>query len=320
MSESSELAQLREYPIMDYLNSKGITLREEGNKAWCSSPFSRDSNWSFCVYKDTNSFFDWSTGIGGDVFALIKSLEQINFADAIKLVKSKNFQPIKVPNYKQFKENKTFSKEFRLSAYINNDPGDVEMIKRYAESRGIVDNYIYGKFYQRIGEDLIPVPAMMFVHVDEDGQICGAKFRKVNNFNSRDGRNNARFSARGALGFYTLEYIPASHFLEPVVFLVESETSANSLHRYLREQNIPNIVISPGGVASVPKKLPPKYKDLTLKIIIDYDGNEDLYQERLKRYNHLNGIPLKLILNKGEDINSLYCSKQMYKIETLIFN
>ncbi len=61
-----------------------------------------------------------------------------------------------------------------------------------------------------------------------------------------------------------------------------------------------------------------EYRELKKKLIIDYDGNEELYQQRLKLYEGLGAEPIKLILPKGEDINSLYCKKQMWLIEHML--
>ena len=57
---------------------------------------------------------------------------------------------------------------------------------------------------------------------------------------------------------------------------------------------------------------------MKIKLIIDYDGNETLYEERFKLYAHLNPEPIRLILAKGEDINSLYNLNKMYVIENLL--
>jgi len=154
-------------------------------------------------------------------------------------------------------------------------------------------------------------PAMMFIHKDESMRITGAKFRKITN-------DGSRFSARGKLGFYILETECSESFYKKTVFLVESETSANSLWEFLKRKNRPAIVISTGGVSLVPDELPKAYKDLPKKLIIDYDGNETLYNDRLKLYSHLGAKPIKLILPKGEDINSLFNLNKIDLIEYLL--
>jgi hypothetical protein len=66
------------------------------------------------------------------------------------------------------------------------------------------------------------------------------------------------------------------------------------------------------------KELPEHLQNSKIKLIVDFDGNEKLYQERLRLYKDLGAEPIKLILPKGEDINSLFVKKQMYLIEHLL--
>ena len=76
-------------------------------------------------------------------------------------------------------------------------------------------------------------------------------------------------------------------------------------------------VVSYGGVAAVPKELP---FDMPTKIIIDFDGNEKLYEERLELYGHLRGVPIKMMLPKGEDLNSLWVKNKIQIVNKLILD
>lgn len=302
--------------IVDYLHSRGIETRQNGSKTFCSSPFSRDSNWSFCIYP-SNTYHDWSTGANGDLLDLVQRLELCTFPEAIAHVLEGEFKTIR-PNYKKYREEEIVYKDFKLDKYINNNRREISEIREYANGRGIVEGYEPGIFFTRDGDDWIRNPAVMFPHVDENLNICGVKFRKINNFDRKDGSNKPRFSARGRQCFYILENIIEDSFEAPVLYLVESESSANSLWMYCKEIKKNCVVISFGGVSSAPSVIPNKYKDFKLKIIIDYDGDEKLYNERLELYSHLNGEPIKLMLPKGEDINSLYTSKRINLINNLI--
>ena len=72
--------QFKKMSITSYLIDRGM-FPEKGekfdrsNKTWFSSPFSNDSSPSFAVYESTNTFYDWSTGIGGDLINLVMNLE-----------------------------------------------------------------------------------------------------------------------------------------------------------------------------------------------------------------------------------------------------
>lgn len=311
--EKKQLAKDKD--IVEYLNFSGISTEQHGAKHFASSPFSRDSNWSFCIYP-SNTYFDWSTGYHGDIIDLVKRMESVSFVEAVdKLIE--NDISIYKPNYKAQRATKR-DVPFDYSKYINNSKNEIKLIDDYANGRAITDGYYHGVFFTRNDGKWVRHPALMFLHCDVDLQPSGVKFRKVIESSDEDGDNGPRFSARGHQGLYILENIIEDSFESPVVYLVESETSANSLWEYTKRLNKSCVVISFGGVSSAPKNIPDKYREYELKIIIDYDGNEDLYNERLKNYSHLNGEPIKLILPKGEDINSLYCKNKINLIKNSI--
>lgn len=314
MDDKLELA--RSKSIVDYLHSRGIETQKSGGKYFCSSPFSRDTNWSFCIYP-SNTYFDWSTGAHGDIIDLVQKIELCDFKTALNHLVDGDYRPIR-PNYKQYRNNEKVYQDFDISKFINNNPQEREQIKEYANGRGITEGFEYGIFFTRDGDSWVRNPSLMFPHVDNNLKLCGAKFRKVNNFSIKDGSNNVRFSARGRQCFYILENLIEDSFDDPVLYLVESESSANSLWMYCRELKRNCVVISFGGVSSAPSTIPDRYKDFELKIIIDYDGNEKLYNERLKLYKHLNGTHIKLMLPKGEDLNSLYNNKTINLINNLL--
>jgi hypothetical protein len=315
-------------PIKDYLNEIGIPTRKEGNRYFASSPFSRDSNWSFCIYP-TNTFFDFSSGHGGNIINLVARIDGTSVQEAAKKLRQGISHEKYKPNYKRIKEQLRSQTPFDYEKYINTDPEECKQIKAYAASRGITEGYFCGVFFTRVGNDFrgkiegkwIRVPALGFLHVDKDLKPCGTKFRKLVVGQPKD--QSPRFSARGQLGLYLLDGLKVNQLLKqtsPALYVVESESSANSLFSWKKGRNEPCVILSRGGVASVPKlaDLPEEYQVLPIKLIIDYDGNEELYQQRLLLYKDLNAEPIKLILPKGEDINSLYCKNEMWKIEKML--
>ena len=62
--------------------------------------------------------------------------------------------------------------------------------------------------------------------------------------------------------------------------------------------------------------IPKKYDAYERYVIIDYDNDEKLYKNRIETYENL-AKPIKMILPKGEDINSLYNSASK---KHLLFN
>ncbi len=293
--------------ILDYLQTKGIPYRQHGTNYFCSSPFSNDSNWSLCVYPRTNSFFDWSNGFGGDVWRLISLIEGKKIHE---LKSSFNYEAYQSYNKKQYSEPKRTQKPFDYTRYLNTNSEERKKIKEYADSRCLEDgNYEYCFYNQPLGGEWERIPAVGFLHVDENLKPCGIKFRKLTD-------DNPRFSARGKLGMYILQS-PAVLGTD-TVYVVEGEANANSLAIYLKSLSKKVCVISFGGVSLCGAKLPTTLKNYSIKLIIDYDGNEDLYQQRLKNYESMNAEPIKLILPKGEDINSLHMKNKLYLIENLL--
>jgi hypothetical protein len=306
--------------IKEYLESIGVSTRQEGKRYFASSPFSRDSNWSFVIYP-TNTYFDFSTGHGGNIINLVSRIRNISLSDAaLELKQGIKYEKYK-PNYKRSKEELFKEVEFDLSKYINKNPEECTQIHKYALTRGIREGYFCGVFFTRNKEKWVRVPALGFLHVDKNLKPCGAKFRRLIPLTGSNDQS-PRFSARGQLGWYVLSNETQTGTLseQPTLYVVESESSANSLINYMKGINRPTIVLSRGGVSSAPKleDLPEHFQKLPKKLIIDYDGNEELYNQRLKLYKDLDAQPIKLILQKGEDINSLYCKNEMWKIENLL--
>lgn len=311
-----ELQEARDISIKDYLEQRGVRVEKAGRKWFCSSPFSRDSNWSFAIYPN-NTFYCWSTGKGGDIIKLVQYLEGLDFKSALKHLEEREYKKYQV-NYKKFKEDEDFWKDFDYTKYLTHDDKEKAAIISYGASRSIRSGFDCGVYFTRNFESNTWVrnPSLMFPHQDKDGNVIGAKFRSIPN---DDGSyNSTRFSMRGRPGFYILNTNAPETFQRCICFLSESETSTNSLWSYLRDKKVPATVLCVGGVSSAPKEIPDKYKDREVRLVIDYDGDEKLYQERLKLYEHLNVKPIKIILPKGEDINSLYHNGEMWKIESLL--
>ena len=301
--------------VVAYLRTLGIECQYRGNIYVCSSPFSRDTNWSFTVYP-TNSYYCWSTGSHGDIIDLVRHFNSCGFGEALRLIESLNLPEHNVKDFEVVTEHKS---QFDYSKYINRNKDEVEAIFSYAKSRRITSGFLPGVYFTRVytGQNdfyLVRQPSLMFLHVDKDLKICGAKFRNIND------NIHPRFTARGDLGFYILDTGIPKAYGEVRKFLCESETSANSLWQFLTERGVAATIYSMGGVSNPPKETPVDIQGTRLLLIIDYDGDGTLYEERLKKYSHLNIKPIKLILPKNEDINSLYCQDKMYLIEKLLLN
>lgn len=299
--------------ITSFLSDRGLTPEESrGGRTWFSSPFSSDSSPSFVVYEKTNSFYDWANGVGGDIISLVQKLEDCTPMEAIKVLSSGNLLPIHTKySHKKKPSNESF-KNFDYKKYILNSREDILEVRKYASSRKIKTDYLCGQFFEKQSDkdinDWVGIPSIMFIHRDEDFDICGVKFREINP------RGKRRFNSRGRLCYYVLKNITTE---TPKVYIVESETSANSLLNICKEFDISCFILSVGGVHSVPDRLPEGLDEFERRVIIDYDGDEKLYQERIARYSHL-GEGIKIELPKEEDINSLYCKNEYQFLKELL--
>lgn len=301
MDYYTRVKEARAYPISDMLEMVGSSPKGSGKRRFYSSPFSSDSSPSLCVYPN-NTYYDWSNGFGGDSIHLYMKIKNCSFREAVdSLASSSSLDDIEGYITTKYKQSKVTKKEFSKGHYIVTDKNEIELIKEYAEGRGIKSGYYPAKIRDFSSGEGVTKLAVMFLHFDEQLNECGAKFRFID-------PGKSRFTARGELKFYILENIIDNHFAEPTIYFVESESSANSLCEIMKKKYINGIVFSMGSQSNKFSEIPERYeKYRNRKIIIDYDGNEEKYEEILKLHKGW-GEPIKLLLPKGEDINSLYSS------------
>lgn len=291
----------KSYPdIVTFLKSKGCDVVRDGNRYITHSPIkalqgSIDKTPSFTVFPD-GKWKDFSTGLYGDVY----KLQEILGGDLGNLPA---FQPIITTKQQDWKGQIP-------SKYLEVSQEEIEKIQAYAGSRGITEGYIPGCYFR---PDYSKRLSLLFLH-QINGVLSGAKFRALPESLSLGER---KCVVRGKCGFYILTHygtIPS----EPTLYLVESESSANSLWMMARKTNRNVVILSHGSVSIIPKSL---YEYGTIKdkrLVIDQDGNFELYRTRLEKYSHLDLKPVTLNLPKGEDINSLWSRNESYLIEHLI--
>lgn len=82
-----ELEELIEsIDIVDFL-SQFVELEEKNGEYWALSPFKDENTPSFSVRRETNSFYDFSSGIGGNVFTFVKHYNKCTAKEAIEMLK-----------------------------------------------------------------------------------------------------------------------------------------------------------------------------------------------------------------------------------------
>jgi hypothetical protein len=313
--DASDVKEAKIYPISDIIfKCTGDYGQKNGSNLLFSSPFSADNTPSLCVFKN-NTYWDFSNGFGGDSIDMYMRLNNCSFIEAVKNLTSSNDLEKIETFFKNKSEHKKLiknKKPFNKFDYITKKEDEEALIKKYAESRSIHEGYYPSAIITKDKDNnTVRKLAMMYVHVDENLNECGGKFRFIDN------EDKKRFTARGELVFYILENIIENHYSKPILYFVESESSANSLYEILKKNFISGVVLSIGGQTNKFESIPKKYENIEKrKLIFDYDGNEEKYNKIIDMHKEW-GEPVKLPLNKGQDLNTIFNEKKdnlIYKL------
>lgn len=72
-------------PIEDVVNSYS-TIKRHGSTSKCLCPFHSEKTPSCTIYSDTQSFYCFGCGAGGDVISFIKKIENLSYYEAVKFL------------------------------------------------------------------------------------------------------------------------------------------------------------------------------------------------------------------------------------------
>lgn len=72
--------------IVDFV-SQYVELTEKNGEFWGLSPFKDEKTPSFSVRRETNSFYDFSSGIGGNTYTFIKYYNKCSNKEAVEILK-----------------------------------------------------------------------------------------------------------------------------------------------------------------------------------------------------------------------------------------
>lgn len=72
--------------ILDYI-SQYTEFTEKNGEYWALSPFKDEKTPSFSVRRETHSFYDFSSGIGGNVLTFVRYYDKCGYAEAIEKLK-----------------------------------------------------------------------------------------------------------------------------------------------------------------------------------------------------------------------------------------
>lgn len=82
--ELSEI--IEQIDIVEYI-SQYAELEEKNGEYWCLSLFKDEDTPSFSIRRETNTFYDFSSGIGGNVFTFVKHYHNCSSTEAIEILK-----------------------------------------------------------------------------------------------------------------------------------------------------------------------------------------------------------------------------------------
>lgn len=80
------IQELQERVDIEEVISSHITLRRRGKTLVGLCPFHSEKTPSFTVYPDTNSFYCFGCGAGGDVISFIRRIDNLDYVEAVKTV------------------------------------------------------------------------------------------------------------------------------------------------------------------------------------------------------------------------------------------
>ena len=142
-----------ENPIEDVFGSYTL-LRRQGSNFKCLCPFHSERTPSCTVYRDTQSFYCFGCGAGGDVITFIKRIENLNYIEAVRFLAERAGLTVPENNYndKTLKEkSKTFeiNRETANFYYKNLLSGEDKRGLAYFKSRNLLPQTIkkYGLGY-----------------------------------------------------------------------------------------------------------------------------------------------------------------------------
>ena len=72
--------------ILEYI-SQYADFEEKGGEYWCLSPLKSENTPSFSIRKETNTFYDFSSGKGGNVLNFIRFYNRCSFNEAVEILK-----------------------------------------------------------------------------------------------------------------------------------------------------------------------------------------------------------------------------------------
>lgn len=122
---------MKEVDIVEYIGHF-VELEQRGDEFWGLSPFKEEKTPSFSVRRESGSWYDFSSGLGGNLFTFIKHYNRCSSTEAVEIIK-------KYANYTgddiKIREKLTATKCCRLYT-------PQQMVKKQCTAKILQDNYM----------------------------------------------------------------------------------------------------------------------------------------------------------------------------------
>ena len=88
----------RRYPLGDVVEASGVKLRGRGRVRQGVCPFHEETAGSFTVYADSQRWYCFGCGLGGDVLDFIQRLDSVDLPEAIRRLQGGSWEPVQRPS------------------------------------------------------------------------------------------------------------------------------------------------------------------------------------------------------------------------------
>ncbi len=97
-TQSVDIAALKRcYPLGDVVEASGVKLVGRGRVRQCVCPFHEENEGSFTVYADSQRWYCFGCGLGGDVLDFIQRLDGVDLPEAIRRLQGASWEPVERP-------------------------------------------------------------------------------------------------------------------------------------------------------------------------------------------------------------------------------
>ena len=87
----------RRYPLGDVVEASGVKLGGRGRVRQGVCPFHEETEGSFTVYADSQRWYCFGCGLGGDVLDFIQRLDGVDLPEAIRRLQGGSWEPVQRP-------------------------------------------------------------------------------------------------------------------------------------------------------------------------------------------------------------------------------